>query len=95
MEDGTFVTERARLAIGTQCDACGGEIAISCVLDQHRRSGYLIGTGYHVLDDGLTRSLLVATSRANLSTSIFQKLKMKPKHCAGGTVSETISKYAK
>ena len=48
--------------------------------DQHRRSGYLIGTGCHVLDDGSTRSLLVATARPNMSTAMLQKLKMKPKH---------------
>jgi hypothetical protein len=43
-------------------------------------SGYLIGTGCHVLDDGSTRSLLVATARPNMSTAMLQKLKMKPKH---------------
>ncbi len=67
-------------AIGTQCKACGKQFVTSCAFDQHRRSGYLIGTGCHVLDDGLTRSLLVSTSRANMSTAMLQKLKMKPKH---------------
>ncbi len=74
----------------------GGKNATSYdVLDKHRRSGYLIGTECHILNDDSMRSLLVATSvaRANMSTSMLQKLKMKPKHRC--TASETISKYAK
>ena len=72
--------QRPRRGIGTQCDACGKQFATSYAFDQHRRSGYLIGTGCHVLDDGSTRSLLVATVRPNMSTAMLQKLKMKPKH---------------
>ncbi len=51
---------KARCAIGTVYDACGKKFATSYAFDQHRRSGYVIGTGCHVLDDGSTRSLLVA-----------------------------------
>lgn len=74
--------QRPRRGIGTQCNACGKQFATSSwyAFDQHRRSGYLIGTGCHVLDDGSTRSLLVATARPNMSTAMLQKLKMKPKH---------------
>jgi hypothetical protein len=52
--------QRARRAIGTQCDALGEKNSTSYAFDQHRRSGpsswYLIDTGYgcHVLDDGST-----------------------------------------
>jgi len=72
--------QRPRRGIGTQCDACGKQFPTSYAFDQHRRSGYLVGTGCHVLDDGSTRSLLVATARPNMSTAMLQKLKMKPKH---------------
>ena len=89
--------QRPRRGIGTQCDACGKQFATSYAFDQHRRSGYLIGTGCHVLDDGSTRSLLVATARPNMSTAMLQKLKMKPKH--HGMIrrhfANEISKYAK
>jgi hypothetical protein len=70
-------THRARRAIGTVCAACGKQFATSYAFDQHRRSGYPIA-GCHVLDDGSTRSLLVATLRANMSTAMLQKLKAKP-----------------
>ena len=89
--------QRPRRGIGTQCDACGKQFATSYAFDQHRRSGYLIGTGCHVLDDGSTRSLLVATARPNMSTAMLQKLKMKPKH--HGMIlrhfGNAIYKYAK
>ncbi len=88
--------QRPRRGIGTQCDASGKQFATSYAFDQHRRSGYLISTGCHVLDDGSTRSLLVATA-ANMSTAMLQKLKMKPKH--HGMIwrhfANEIYKYAK
>jgi hypothetical protein len=72
--------KKPRRAIGTQCNSCGKQFATSYAFDQHRRSGYLTCTGCHVLDDGSTRSLLVATAREKMSTAMLQKLTMKPKH---------------
>ncbi len=52
-------TDRARRAIGTICYAGGNQFATSYAFDQHRRSGYLIGTGCHVQDDGSEILLLL------------------------------------
>jgi len=48
--------QRPRRAIGSQCHARGEKSDIVCVGQQHRRSGYLIDTGYgcHVLHAGST-----------------------------------------
>jgi hypothetical protein len=46
--------KRVRRAIGTVCGACGKHFDTSDGFDQHRTSGYLVGTPCHVLDDGST-----------------------------------------
>ena len=74
MDDG-HVSKRARRAIGIVCDACGKQFATSHAFDKHRTSGYLRGTACHVLDDGSTRTQLVATSRPTMSTATLHKLK--------------------
>ena len=61
-------------ALGIVC-ACGKQFATSDGFDQHRTSGYLIGTPCHVLDDGSTRTHLVSSERATMSTAMLQKLK--------------------
>ena len=52
--------QRPRRAIGSQCHARGEKSDIVCVGQQHRRSGYLIDTGYgcHVLHAGSTWPVL-------------------------------------
>ena len=71
-----------RRAIGIVCDACGKQFATSDGFDQHRTSGYLIGTPCHVLDDRSTSTHLVSSERATMSTAMLQKLKMdRRKHC--------------
>jgi hypothetical protein len=39
-------------------------------------SGYLCGTPCHVGNDGSNRYQMVATTRANMSTALFQKLRL-------------------
>ena len=70
--------KRARRAVGIVCDACGKhfDTQASDGFDKHRKSGYLLGTPCHVLDDGSTRSILVATARQTMSTAMLQKLKL-------------------
>jgi hypothetical protein len=68
--------KKVRRAIGIVCDACGKQFATSYGFDQHRTSGYLIGTPCHVLDDGSTRTHLVSSERATMSTAMLQKLKV-------------------
>ena len=80
--------KRVRRAIGTVCDACGKIFATSYGFDRHRTSGYLIGTPCHVLDDGSTRSHLVSTARATMSTAMLKKLKAsRRKHRSVGKKS--------
>jgi Zinc-finger double-stranded RNA-binding len=74
MEDG-HVLKRARRQIGIVCDACGKQFATSNAFDKHRTSGWLRGTACDVMDDGSTRSRLVATDRPTMSTAMLQKLK--------------------
>jgi len=63
-------------ALGIVCDVCGKQFATSDGFDKHRTSGYLIGTPCHVLDDGSTRTHLVSSERATMSTAMLQKLKV-------------------
>ena len=66
--------KRARRVVGIVCAACGKRFDTSDGFDKHRTSGYLVGTPCHVLDDGSTRSILVATDRQTMSTAMLQKL---------------------
>ena len=75
MGEGHF-TKRGRRTIGILFDACGKQFATSHAFDKHRTSGYLRGTACHVLDDGSTRTQLVATSRPTMSTATLHKLKI-------------------
>jgi hypothetical protein len=50
---------------------------------------YLVGTPCHVLDDGCTRSILVATDRQTMSTAMLQKLTLTRR------TQGTCSKWAK
>jgi hypothetical protein len=85
-----------RRAIGTVCEACGKHFATSDGFDQHRTSGYLVGTACHVLDDGSTRAQLVATSRQTMSTAILQKLKLARRtHGTALKILSMISTYPK
>ena len=71
--------KRVLCALGIVCDARGKQFATSYGFDQHRTSGYLIGTPCHVLDDGSTRTHLVSSERqwrATMSTAMLQKLKV-------------------
>ena len=68
--------KRARRAVATVCEACGKHFATSDGFDKYRTSGYLLGTPCHVLDDGSTRAILVATDRQTMSTAMLQKLKL-------------------
>jgi hypothetical protein len=77
MSPGT--NHKARCAIGTVCYACGKQFAMSYEFDQHSRSGYLIGTRCHVLDDGSTCSLLVALNTT--SEYIQQHKRICPQPC--------------
>ncbi len=73
--------KRVLCALGIVCDACGKQFATSDGFDQHRTSGYLIGTPCHVVDDGFTHTHLVSSERATMTTAVLQKLKMdKRKH---------------
>ena len=60
------------------CDACGKQFATSHAFDKHRTrpSGYLRGTACLVLDDGSTRTQLVATSRPTMSTATLHEVKL-------------------
>jgi hypothetical protein len=84
--------KRARRAIGTVCEACGKHFATSDDFDQHRTSGYLVGTPCHILDDGSTRAQLVATSRQTMSTAMLQKLKFARR--TNGTASKILSRIS-
>jgi hypothetical protein len=68
--------KRVRRAIGTVCDACGKQFASSYAFDKHRTCVYLKGTPCYVIDDGSTRTNLVATERVTMSTAMLQKLKV-------------------
>jgi hypothetical protein len=70
--------KRARRAVGTVCEAYGKHFATPDHdgFDKHRTSGYLLGTPCHVLDDGSTRAILVATERQTMSTAMLHKLKL-------------------
>ena len=74
MEDSA--TKRARWAVGTMCKACGKHFSTSHGYDQHWRHRYLCGTACHEGDDGTNRSQMVATTRANMSITLLQKLKL-------------------
>eukprot|EP00291_Cryptomonas_curvata_P026113 CAMPEP_0172167968 /NCGR_PEP_ID=MMETSP1050-20130122/9868_1 /TAXON_ID=233186 /ORGANISM="Cryptomonas curvata, Strain CCAP979/52" /LENGTH=114 /DNA_ID=CAMNT_0012838821 /DNA_START=368 /DNA_END=709 /DNA_ORIENTATION=+ len=78
-------------AVGTVCEACGKHFDISDGFDKHRTSGYLLGTPCHVLDDGSTRAILVATERQTMSTALLQKLKLSRQ--TYGTLLSTLSTY--
>jgi hypothetical protein len=72
MEDSA--TRRARLAVGTVCDACGKHFSTLHAYYQHHRGGYLWDTPCHVGNDGSNRSQMVATTRDNMSTALLQTL---------------------
>ncbi len=73
-------TQRARQAVGTVCDACGKHFSTSNGYNQHWRSRYLCCTPWpspcHVGNDGSNRYQIVATTRANVSTALLQKLRL-------------------
>ena len=75
------------------CEACRKHFATSDGFDKHRTSGYLLGTPCHVLDDGSTRAILVATDRQTMSTAMLQKLKLSQR--THGTLLSTLSTYPK
>ena len=67
-------------AIRILCDACGKQFATSDGFDKHRKNGYLIGTPCHVLDDGSTRTHLVSSERATMSTAMLKLKVHRRKH---------------
>jgi hypothetical protein len=74
-------------ALGIVCDACGKQFASSDGFDKHRTRGYLIGNPCHVLDDGSTRTHMVSSERATMSTAMLQKLKVdRRKHGTAGAL---------
>jgi hypothetical protein len=83
--------KRARRAVATVYEACGKRFAISDGFDKHGTSGYLLGTPCHVLDDGFTRSILVATERQTMSTAMMQQLKLSRR--THGTFLSTLGTY--
>ncbi len=74
MEDSA--PKRARLAVGTVCYACGKHFSTSNGYNQHHKGGYLCCNPCHVGNDGSNRYQMVATTRANMSTALLQKLRL-------------------
>ncbi len=83
--------KKARCAVGIVCEACRKHFTTSDGFDKHRTSGYLLGTPCHVLDDGSTRAILVATERQTMLTAMLQKLKLSRR--THGTLLSTLSTY--